>query len=77
MGFTATVTKTVTYYGATERYLKANGSFAYKNIAEAEFNVTDQTGTKTSMIIETATARTDVTDGTIVSTSGGQLIDEC
>jgi len=39
--------------------------------------VTDRTGTKTTILIETATAKTDVTDGTIVSTSGGKLIDEC
>jgi hypothetical protein len=77
MGFTTVGTKTVQYWGESERYLSASGSIQYKNIAEAEFNVTDQHGTKTSILIETATAQTDVTNGTIVSTSGGQLIDEC
>lgn len=77
MGFTSVGTKTVSYYGETERYLQGSGSYGYKNIAEAEWNVTDQYGTRTQILIETATAQTDVTNGTIVSTSGGQLIDEC
>jgi hypothetical protein len=77
LGFTTVGTKTVQYWGENELYLSAGGTFTYKPYAEAEFNVTNSSGTKTSILIETATATTDVTVGTIISTSGGQLIDEC
>jgi hypothetical protein len=77
IGYAATGTKTVTYSGEVEFYLNAKGSFTYKNIAEAELNVTDKTGTRGSVTLETVTAGSDVMDPVLVTTSGGRTFHTC
>jgi hypothetical protein len=77
IGYAATGTKTVTYSGEVEFYLNATGSFTYKNIAEAELNVTDKTGTRGSVTLETVTSRSDVMDPVLITTSGGRTFHTC
>ena len=77
IGYAATGTKTVTYSGEVEFYLNAKGSFTYKNIAEAELNVTDKTGTRGTVTLETVTAGSDAMDPVLVTTSGGRTFRTC
>jgi hypothetical protein len=77
IGYAATGTKTVTYSGEVEFYLNAKGSFTYKNIAEAELNVTDKTGTRGTVTLETVTSRSDAMDPVLITTSGGRTFHTC
>ena len=77
IGYAATGTKTVTYSGEMEWYLNAKGSFSFRNIAEAELSVTDKTGTRGSVTLETVTARSDVMDPVLITTSGGRIFHTC
>lgn len=65
----ASAVKTVAFYGQNEQVIEIGGSITYRRVAKAVVNYTNGTGVAFGYHMETTTATTDWSVGTIASSS--------
>lgn len=75
--YTASAVKTVQWKGEVEGVWNINGSFVYRLIAEAMFNVTGNVGFSGGTTVETVTALTDYGPTVQAATSAGLDLVTC
>jgi hypothetical protein len=75
--YVSPATITIKWKGEYELTLNVGGSFVYRLIAEAIFNVTSSIGFQGGYTIETVTARTDYGPVVQVASSGGRQLWTC
>lgn len=77
LGWIASSTKTVEFWGENEGYVNLSGTFVYRVIAEVLFNVTNSTGTRYGTKITTATGTSAYSSPVEMATSGGLVLVTC
>ena len=74
IGWLAQTTKTVGYFGEYENVVEIGGSIVYRLLARFLFNYTNSNGYQHGYSMETTTAVSDHSQGTVVATSGNSWL---